>query len=198
MNRFQSRTGKVNIDRVSDAMVPANDEVLTYDGAGRLATAPATDTLRFPGQYYQLEDGLAYNWHRSYDASLGRYTQPDPLGFVDGPSLYGYAGQSPLMMVDPWGLQNSPPPHPDIPGGPWTWSPDDENGREGTWQDQNGPTAQGQAQVGTIRTVTGTLMMVVVVIRGSATIAMARRFRKKTHIVPTRVQNVDQFYAGQE
>jgi RHS repeat-associated protein len=104
MNRFQSRTDKVNIDRVSDALVPANDEVLTYTDAGRLATAPATDTLRFPGQYYQLEDGLAYNWHRSYDASLGRYTQPDPLGFVDGPSLYGYAGQSPLMMVDPWGL----------------------------------------------------------------------------------------------
>jgi RHS repeat-associated protein len=103
MNRFQSRTDKVNIDRVSDALVPANDEVLTYTDAGRLASAPATDTLRFPGQYYQLEDGLAYNWHRSYDASLGRYTQPDPLGFVDGPSVYEYAGQSPLMMVDPTG-----------------------------------------------------------------------------------------------
>jgi RHS repeat-associated protein len=87
-----------------------------YDpfGAAVTVTAPATDTLRFPGQYYQLEDGLAYNWHRSYDASLGRYTQPDPLGFVDGPSLYGYAGQSPLMMVDPWGRQAISVP---VPGG---------------------------------------------------------------------------------
>jgi RHS repeat-associated protein len=82
-------------------------------------TAPATDTLRFPGQYYQLEDGLAYNWHRSYDASLGRYTQPDPLGFVDGPSLYGYAGQSPLMKVDPDGrMKRGPMSTPQPPPGP--------------------------------------------------------------------------------
>jgi RHS repeat-associated protein len=32
--------------------------------------------------YSQLEAGLHYNWHRHYDPSLGRYTQPDPLGFV--------------------------------------------------------------------------------------------------------------------
>jgi len=76
-----------------------------YDpfGVAVTTTAPATDIMRLPGQWYQAEDGLAYNWHRSYDASLGRYSQPDRLGFVDGPSLYGYAGQSPLMRVDPEG-----------------------------------------------------------------------------------------------
>jgi len=46
---------------------------------------------------------LHYNWHRHYDPSLGRYTQPDPLVFVDGPSVYGYAGGSPLRNVDPTG-----------------------------------------------------------------------------------------------
>ncbi|MEQ1714943.1 MAG: RHS repeat-associated core domain-containing protein [Hyphomicrobium sp.] len=48
--------------------------------------------------------GLHYNWHRHYDPSLGRYTQPDPLGFVDGPSVYAYAGNSPATNVDPLGL----------------------------------------------------------------------------------------------
>jgi len=43
---------------------------------------------------------LHYNWHRHYDPSLGRYTQPDPLGFVDGPSVYGYARNSPYRYVD--------------------------------------------------------------------------------------------------
>ena len=43
---------------------------------------------------------MHYNWHRHYDPSLGRYTQPDPLGFVDGPSVYGYAKGSPLVRVD--------------------------------------------------------------------------------------------------
>ena len=37
---------------------------------------------------------------RRDDPTLGRYTQPDPLGFVDGPSVYGYAGGSPLRYVD--------------------------------------------------------------------------------------------------
>ena len=44
-----------------------------------------------------------YNWHRTYDPTLGRYTQADPLGFVDGPSVYGYARRSPVMKVDPDG-----------------------------------------------------------------------------------------------
>jgi RHS repeat-associated protein len=55
---------------------------------------------RFPGQWFQIESGLHYNWHRHYDPSIGRYTQPDPLRFVDGPSVYAYAGNSPIMYID--------------------------------------------------------------------------------------------------
>ncbi|MCC0010934.1 MAG: RHS repeat-associated core domain-containing protein [Hyphomicrobiaceae bacterium] len=43
---------------------------------------------------------MHYNWHRHYDPSLGRYTQADPLGFVDGPSVYGYARNNPYRYVD--------------------------------------------------------------------------------------------------
>jgi RHS repeat-associated protein len=70
-------------------------------------TNPGTIDIRFPGQWFQLESGLAYNWHRHYDATLGRYVQPDPLGLTallsDGPSAYGYVGQNPLSFVDPTG-----------------------------------------------------------------------------------------------
>jgi hypothetical protein len=51
----------------------------------------------------QLEAGLHYNWHRHCDPTIGRYTQADPLGFVDGPSVYGYAGGNPQAFVDPEG-----------------------------------------------------------------------------------------------
>lgn len=64
----------------------------------------ATLSARFPGQWFQAETGLHYNWHRSYDPTLGRYTQPDPLGFVDGPSVYGYGRGSPLRFSDKNGL----------------------------------------------------------------------------------------------
>ena len=72
-----------------------------------LVTASPVNNMRLPGQWFQIEDGLAYNWHRTYDPSLGRYSQADPLGFVDGPSVYGYARQSPVMRVDPWGLDTT-------------------------------------------------------------------------------------------
>jgi RHS repeat-associated protein len=94
-----------------------------------ITSAPSLD-MRFPGQFFQLEAGLHYNWHRHYDPSLGRYTQPDPLGFVDGSSVYAYAGSSPETFVDPngrlrLGPMTSPeiviprtPPPPPIPGTP--------------------------------------------------------------------------------
>ncbi len=76
---------------------------LPFGGAHSI-TGSAASEQRFPGQWFQIEAGLHYNWHRHYDASLGRYTQPDPLGFVDGPSVYAYARNNPQMYVDPRGL----------------------------------------------------------------------------------------------
>jgi RHS repeat-associated protein len=66
---------------------------------------PTVMDIRFPGQWFQLETGLAYNWHRHYDATNGRYTRPDPSGFADGSNLYGYARQSPLTNTDIPGTQ---------------------------------------------------------------------------------------------
>jgi RHS repeat-associated protein len=69
-------------------------------GEPTILTGTKLLNLRFPGQYFQIETGLAYNWNRHYDTTTGRYTQPDPLRFVDGPSVYAYAGNSPWMETD--------------------------------------------------------------------------------------------------
>ena len=79
-------------------------------------TNPATMDLRFPGQWFQLETGLAYNWHRHYDPTIGRYLQPDPLGLKallsDGPSVYNYVGGNPIAWVDIKGTLGGTLPHP--------------------------------------------------------------------------------------
>jgi RHS repeat-associated protein len=73
-------------------------------GEAHSITGSAANNLRFPGQYFLIEAGLHYNWHRHYDPTLGRYTQPDPLEFVDGPSMYAYVGSAPIATIDPEGL----------------------------------------------------------------------------------------------
>jgi RHS repeat-associated protein len=40
---------------------------------------------------------------RVLNASLGRWARRDPLGYVDGPSLYEYVRSAPLKRVDPLG-----------------------------------------------------------------------------------------------
>ncbi|WP_353937972.1 RHS repeat-associated core domain-containing protein [uncultured Sulfitobacter sp.] len=40
---------------------------------------------------------------RDYDPTTGRYIEADPLGLVDGPSVYGYVGQNPGRYTDPRG-----------------------------------------------------------------------------------------------
>ena len=36
--------------------------------------------LRFPGQYFDKETNLHYNYYRDYDASIGGYKESDPIG----------------------------------------------------------------------------------------------------------------------
>jgi RHS repeat-associated protein len=69
-------------------------------GAAHSITGAESLDARFPGQWYQLEASLHYNWHRQYDPTLGRYTQADPLGFVDGPGVFAYGRNAPHRYVD--------------------------------------------------------------------------------------------------
>ncbi len=94
----------------------ATPQVLT-DGTGQVAweahytpfgraaviSQGPTFNLRFPGQYFDDETGLHYNWHRYYDPAIGRFITSDPIGLAGGLNTYGYAYENPVMTTDPTG-----------------------------------------------------------------------------------------------
>ena len=66
-----------------------------------------------PGQYRDVETGLAQNWWRTYDPVIGRYTQEEPqittpfgateYGWSEGNLPYTYASGAPQKYFDPSG-----------------------------------------------------------------------------------------------
>ena len=61
------------------------------------------NSLRFQGQYFDIETDLHYNRHRYYIPHIGRYASKDPIGFAGDLNIYIYA-PSPTQWLDPLGL----------------------------------------------------------------------------------------------
>lgn len=80
-------------------LVPANDNP---NGLGSYAF-----NLRFPGQLFDKESSLHYNWRRDFDPWTGRYVQSDPIGLNGGINTFGYVGGSPLIWSDASGLMDT-------------------------------------------------------------------------------------------
>jgi len=85
-----------------------------------------SDNLRFPGQFYDQNAKLHYNYFRDYDPGTGRYIESDPTGLRGGINTYAYAESSAVGASDRLGLQgNTLPPvlPPNNTGGWGAWQP---------------------------------------------------------------------------
>ena len=77
---------------------------LTEDTATQDASAVGNPYL-FTARRWDAETNLYHYRARDYTPALGRFLQPDPLGYIDGMNLYQYCGNNPLNWIDPWGLK---------------------------------------------------------------------------------------------
>ncbi|MFF3173574.1 putative T7SS-secreted protein [Streptomyces sp. NPDC057900] len=74
-------------------------------------TSIAYTPLRFPGQYFDPESGLHYNFYRHYDPETARYLSVDPLGIAPSPNSGTYV-KNPHTESDPFGLAPCPEVNP--------------------------------------------------------------------------------------
>ena len=79
----------------------------TYDPFGAATVDPSSTAemnVRFPGQYFDQEAGLHYNYFRYYDPFTGRYITSDPIGLDGGSNTFAYAWINPVRYTDEFGL----------------------------------------------------------------------------------------------
>ncbi len=92
------------------ALTDGNGELAAYyeyDAWGNTMTEAETSGVDNPYRYSTKEwdekSGLYYFGARYYYPEIGRWTQRDPAGIVDGLNLYSYVRNDPLGQIDPEG-----------------------------------------------------------------------------------------------
>lgn len=79
-----------------------------YDPYGTpLKTSRNPMSVGFCGKRYEHKTGFYFNRARFYDPTIGRFTQPDPKGFIDGANLYLYARNNPINYSDQFGFKST-------------------------------------------------------------------------------------------
>ncbi len=75
-----------------------------YNAFGRDVTDSGTSNpWQYCGEYKDGETGLIYLRNRYYDPETGRFINEDPIR--SGGNWYSYAGQNPVVFIDPSGLE---------------------------------------------------------------------------------------------
>ncbi|HEY6186457.1 MAG TPA: RHS repeat-associated core domain-containing protein [Pyrinomonadaceae bacterium] len=114
LSRFQlgNHLGTACMELDEAAAIISYEEYYAY-GSTSFHAAPAglevsAKRYRYTGKERDEETALYYHNARYYAPWLGRWTSCDPEGLVDGPNLYRYARNNPVIYSDPGGTQPTP------------------------------------------------------------------------------------------
>ncbi len=77
---------------------------ISYDSYGNASTSANLTRFTYTGREFDSDTGLYYYRARWYDPQVGRFVSEDPIGLAGGINTYGYVRNSPVRLVDPFGL----------------------------------------------------------------------------------------------
>jgi len=94
-------------DRLGSIIATTDDtgaviDTYAYSPWGESGSMSGT-TFGFTGQRYDAETGLYFYKNRHYSPAIGRFLQPDPIGYGDGLNMYQYGYNDPNSFTDPLG-----------------------------------------------------------------------------------------------
>lgn len=103
---------RAEADLNRDGFVNATDSTLAGNYASALSAGQISSASRggpdncvgWCGYIFNRATGQYLVRFRTFDTGLGRWVERDPIGFVDGMSLYEYVRGAPHLAVDPSGL----------------------------------------------------------------------------------------------
>jgi len=90
-----------DVDGDDETLAAANNADTAWNA---LSSAAVANRIGYAGYQKDSHLDLEHVRHRVYSTELGRWTRRDPLGYVDGLSLYEYVGSMSLINGDSTGL----------------------------------------------------------------------------------------------
>jgi RHS repeat-associated protein len=110
--QFSNHLGSVGLELDDHAHIISYEEYFPYGSTSYQAVRHQTENTkryRYIGKERDEETGLYYHGARYYIPWLSRWASCDPAGLADGPNLYRYCRNNPIVFSDPSGMQ---PPDP--------------------------------------------------------------------------------------
>jgi RHS repeat-associated protein len=110
--RYQlgNHLGSASLELDDEAQIISYEEYYPYGSTSYQAVRSQTETpkrYRYTGKERDEESGLYYHGARYYAPWVGKWTNSDPSGLLDGPNVYVFVQCNPILNIDP--------------NGRWTW-----------------------------------------------------------------------------
>jgi RHS repeat-associated protein len=109
--QFGNHLGSASLELDEIAAIVSYEEYYPYGSTSYQAVdaniQAAAKRYRYSGKERDEETGLNYHETRYYAAWLGRWTNCDPAGLIDGPNLFQYVSSNPITLADPSGTDGN-------------------------------------------------------------------------------------------